>query len=103
MYPRNRQHRMRRLAAGVAAATAAAATLGASPAQAGIEVYCDVWQGGYASCVGPRHSMNHNVVRSGVDGGTSRVCAGARDGYTYAFVGSFLCGGGYRCRPTTAA
>lgn len=54
---------------------------------------------GYESFVGPRHSMNSNNVANyyGVQG--NRVCAGARDGSTYAFVGEFFCGGGRRCHP----
>lgn len=83
---------------------AAVSALGfASSAHAGVLNYCGVppnprYYSPNESCVGPRHSLNSNDVRT-YFGGTDRVCAGARDGNTYAFYGSFLCGSGSRCHP----
>lgn len=84
----------------LASALALMATmLAVSSAQAGIEVYYNYYQSNFDSYVGARHTLNQNIARSGTDGPGGRTCAGARDGYTYAFYGSFLCGDGYRCHP----
>ena len=76
----------------VASLTLVAFSLIPAKASAVNWVYCiDSNLPGYGHCDGPRHTLVSNRVSDG-GYGPHTVCAGALDGYTGAFTGSYTCG-----------